>query len=98
MTIDMKTAILLAKRHLQELTEGEGIQNVGLEEIGYDDKTENWEVLLGYNRPLDTYKEIASGTTANAFGAVPTVTRTHRTFKYIKLDKDGNLIGFKGKR
>lgn len=98
MTVDMKTAILMAKRHLQELTEGEGIQNVGLEEISYDDKTEKWEVLLGYNRPWDTYKEIPSGTAPSAFGTVPTVTRTHRTFKYIELNKDGNLVGFKAKR
>ncbi|MEY9605317.1 hypothetical protein ABIF74_010009 [Bradyrhizobium japonicum] len=97
-TVDMKTAIAMAKRHLQELTEGEEIQNVGLEEISYDDKTERWEVLLGYSRPWDTYKEVPSGAAPNAFGGIPTVTRTQRTFKYIELDKDGNLVSFKGKR
>jgi hypothetical protein len=96
--VDMKAAISMAKRHLLELTDGEGIQNVGLEEISYDDKDEKWEVLLGYNRPWDTYKEIPSGANLNAFGTVPTITRTHRTLKYIELDKDGNLVGFKAKR
>jgi len=52
--MDVKEAIRLAKSHLQEIFAEERIQNLGLEEVEYDDNNKIWSITLGFSRPWDT--------------------------------------------
>jgi hypothetical protein len=52
--MDVKEAIRLAKTHLQEIFAEERIQNLGLEEVEYDENDKVWSITLGFSRPWDT--------------------------------------------
>lgn len=48
-----KDAVALAKSYLNELLSEEGLYNVGLEELEFDEGHGTWEVTLGFSRPWD---------------------------------------------
>ena len=51
--MDVKEAVQTAKKYVAELFTGETIANVGLEEVVFDDTSNNWEVTIGFSRPWD---------------------------------------------
>ncbi len=50
--MDVKEAVRTAKDYLTDLYADEGIVNVGLEEVRYDDD-DKWYVTIGFSRPWD---------------------------------------------
>ena len=51
--MEVKEAVQAAKKYLDELFEGEGIMNIGLEEVMFDAFTHCWKITLGFSRPWD---------------------------------------------
>ncbi len=51
--MDVKQAVEMAKNHIKDLFENEGISNLGLEEVDFDDQTSVWYVTIGFSRPWD---------------------------------------------
>lgn len=49
--MDVKQAVEMAKNHIKDLFENEGISNLGLEEVDFDDQTSVWYVTIGFSRP-----------------------------------------------
>lgn len=47
--LTMKEAVIQAKSYAKELFEDEGIQDLSLEEIDFDNHSKKWKVTLGYN-------------------------------------------------
>jgi hypothetical protein len=52
--MEVKEAVALAKRHLQDVFADEQISNLGLEEIEYNDSQDMWSITLGFSRPWDS--------------------------------------------
>lgn len=52
--MDVKEAVQTAKKYIAELFTEETITNVGLEEVEFNDTSNNWEVTIGFSRPWQT--------------------------------------------
>lgn len=75
--MDVKEAVALARQYLQAVFSEERIENLGLEEIEYDDNQHVWSITLGFSRPWD----YSHGAVATALG-VP----KKREYKIVKID------------
>ena len=51
--MEVKDAVQLAKDYVADLFEAEQITDVGLEEIVFDEKSDSWNVTIGFSRPWD---------------------------------------------
>jgi len=74
--IAVKDAINIAKVFVLETFGDEGLVNVGLEEVKFDDKSLNWEITIGFSRPWDDESSI-----------IPQMRRQYRrAFKIVTID------------
>ncbi len=48
--MDVKEAVRTAKEYIAELFTDETITNIGLEEVEFNDTSNNWEVTIGFSR------------------------------------------------
>jgi hypothetical protein len=51
--MDAKSAVELAKNHIADLFAQEGLFNLSLEEVDYDDAREQWRITVGFSRSWD---------------------------------------------
>ncbi len=51
--MDVKEAISLARDYVKEVFTEEQISAVGLEEVEFDESSDNWHVTIGFTRPWD---------------------------------------------
>ena len=49
--MDVKEAVQTAKKYVAELFTDETIADVGLEEVVFNDMSNNWEITIGFSRP-----------------------------------------------
>ncbi|HTM96525.1 MAG TPA: hypothetical protein VL100_12015, partial [Croceibacterium sp.] len=47
----IKEAVSLAKSYVEDLFADEGIAEIGLEEVEFDDASRTWRVTVGFARP-----------------------------------------------
>ena len=48
--MEVKQAVEVAKNYVADLFENDGIADIGLEEIEYDDYENLWKITIGFNR------------------------------------------------
>ena len=80
--MDVKEAVRRATEHIQALYDEEGIRNVGLEEIDFEDDC--WDVKIGFYRGWDT--------------AVPSTPAPwkRRAYKVVRIrDLTGSVVSVK---
>lgn len=75
--MDVKQAVGLAKQYLLELLADENLSNVGLEEVDFDDQTNEWFVTIGFSRPWDEPR--------NAFVALAQSSGPRRDYKVVRI-------------
>jgi len=51
--MNVKEAVEVAKKQILDLFAEEGISNVGLEELEYDEPQATWLITIGFLRPWD---------------------------------------------
>lgn len=93
----VKEAVQTAVNDVQDLFQGERITNLGLEEVDYDDSSEEWIVTVGFSRPWD-YSDV--GVNAGALAAVltPRTSQPNRSFKVVRVkDSDGRVVSVKNR-
>jgi hypothetical protein len=78
--MNVKDAVKLAMEYVADLFEDEKIENLGLEEVEYDDDNHYWQVTIGFSRPWD-YSRNAFAALASAGGNTP-----RRTYKLITIN------------
>lgn len=84
--MDAHEAIAKAKAHVASMFEGEGISNIGLEEIEFVEDARLWQVTVGFSRPWDQQEGIVA-----SLGG-----RRNRTFKVVTIrDSDGSVLAVK---
>ncbi len=86
--VDVKTAIANAKQWLVNVMQEEGVANVGLEEVEFDEEHGLWLITLGFSRPWNSVK--------NAFTAIsgdPAASQSYRVFAV--RDPDGVVVSMK---
>ena len=80
--MDVKAAVALAKQKIGELFAEEGIKNLGLEEVDYDDDKHVWRVTIGFSRPWDEPRN------ANALAALAgqhSYSYWRRAYKVVRI-------------
>ena len=70
--MDVKEAVAYAKRYVLELFADENVTNIGLEEVEFDDRVNEWCVTIGFSRPWDEPRNVF---TALAGSTPPTRSR-----------------------
>jgi hypothetical protein len=86
--MDVKDAVEMAKATVTDLFAQEGLANLGLEEVEYDDAREQWHITVGFSRPWDQY---------GALSAASGILGTRRTYKVVVIDKDGKALSVKNR-
>ncbi|HEY2885763.1 MAG TPA: hypothetical protein VGJ08_11180 [Rhizomicrobium sp.] len=85
--MNVKEAVAIAKRHLSDLFAEEGIHDLGLEEVEFDEAGDVWSVTLGFSRPWD-----------RALGAAATVLRPARAYKVVRMaNSDGRILSVRNR-
>ena len=85
--MDVKQAVKIAKTHVTDLFADEGIVNVGLEEVEFNDAQLRWRVTIGFSRPWDHKNPLTA-----ALGDRP----AGRSYKVIHIhDTDGSVESLK---
>jgi hypothetical protein len=83
--MDAREAVAKAKEHVAALFSDERIQDLGLEEIEYDDTRKRWYITLGFTRPWDT----VVARTMTALSLSSQAMRVPRTYKVVTIGDDG---------
>ena len=84
--MDVKEAVVAAKDYVSDLFGEEKPMNLGLEEIEFDERTNEWHVTVGFSRPWE------SGSIASALGT------TRRAYKILRIaNGDGHVISVKNR-
>lgn len=90
--MDVKDAVRTAINDVQELFTSERITNLGLEEVDFDDSSDEWVVTVGFSRPWD-YPEY-TGALASVLATQP--LHAQRSFKFVRIsDADGRVKSIK---
>lgn len=85
--MNVKDAVTLAKDHVNDLFAAEGIINLGLEEVEYDDVHEQWHITLGFSRTWNQQGVFAALSSAGA----------GRTYKVVIIDPAGKPLSVKNR-
>jgi hypothetical protein len=91
--MQVKEAVSLAKRYIQEVFTDEKIDNIGLEEVEFDDKSNIWSITIGFSRPWDE----GAGPFAAQLAASGMVPR-RRDYKVVRIgDGDKKMVSVKNR-
>jgi hypothetical protein len=84
--MDVKEAVALAKKYVGEVFAGEPISDVGLEEVEFDDVAGIWAVTIGFSRPWETTRGVA------------TLLPVKRDYKVVRIsDADKKMLSVKNR-
>jgi hypothetical protein len=81
--MNVKEAVELAKKHVIDLFSTEGVENVGLEEVEYDNDRSMWHITIGFSRPWDRPPVYEMG--------------TKRSYKVVNISDEGNVVSVKNR-
>ena len=81
--MEVKEAAQMAKEYLIDLFAGEEITNVGLEEVEFDNMSNDWKITIGFSRPWDQNKGFIT-----ALGE----SRPARSYKVIRISDTGSHV------
>ena len=83
--MDVKTAVSLAKQQISELFAEEGIKNLNLAEVDYDEADRAWRFTIGFSRPWDEPR--------NAFAALANQNAySRRAYKVVRIADDTTTV------
>jgi hypothetical protein len=78
--MDVKEAVKLAMKYVADLFEEEQIENLGLEEVEFEDGTDSWHVTIGFSRPWDHVSGLALRNTLN------------RSYKVVAINNSTGIV------
>lgn len=98
--LSMKEAVIKAKSYAKELYESEGIQDLSLEEIDFDNRSKKWKITLGYNakrHKIERDVGLRSTLATNALGVFGSNREQSvemvREYKVFEINaQDGSLV------
>ena len=84
--MDVKEAVATAKSYIQNLFGEEGIAELGLEEVEFED-IGDWLVTIGFTRSWDRPSGVLQG-----------LTSTRRSYKVVRIqDSTGKILSVKNR-
>ena len=90
--MDVREAVSVAKSYLANVYTDEGIVNLGLEEVEFDENAGTWCVTLGFSRPWDHPPMPPRNNALAAALGEPTQPELRRSYKVLRIDNgDGQV-------
>ncbi len=83
--MDVKEAVTRAKASVTAAFDGEGLRNLGLDEVRFDDEADAWRITFGFSRPWDVPKIVTDG-----LGRDRDINRSYKTVRIANAD--GRLL------
>ncbi len=83
--MDAKKAVVLAKQHIAYLFADEQLINIGLEEVMFDDETNEWIITIGFSRPWDQPRQLIMVSAVSTFSLL-------RTYKVVRIASDSDRL------
>ncbi len=85
--MDVKDAVNAAKQHIRDLFGEEHITNLGLEEVEFRERGNEWLITIGFTRPWDNLTSISS-----------VLSLPPRTYKVVRIsDRTGNILSVRNR-
>ena len=78
--MNVKEAVERAKKQVLDSFAGQQAENVGLEEVEYDDTANVWHIMIGFSRPWE--RQLA------ALGP-------NRSYKVVNIAENGTVLSVK---
>jgi hypothetical protein len=89
--MDVKEAVAAAKRYVGELFAQEGISNLGLEEVEFDEQAREWRVTVGFSRPWDSVSPLWASVAQQQ-------SNPRRSYKVVRIsDSTGDAVSVKNR-
>lgn len=76
--MQVNDAVRIAKEYVADIFSGEQIEEVGLEEVDFDEAGPAWRVTIGFFRPWDRPRGVGA--------ALDFDTWRRRSFKVVRID------------
>ncbi len=88
--MEVKDAVRSAKAYISDLFGDEGIFEIGLEEVDFDDDGAIWNVTIGFRRKWEKRKKAATRGVASMF---QDFDYQDRWYKMVRIrDADGHVL------
>jgi hypothetical protein len=82
--MDVKQAVKIAKDWVTSVLGDEGVINLGLEEVNFDEEKHSWLITIGFSRPWNSIR--------NAFTTISGESAPGRTYRIITVsDTNGDV-------
>ncbi len=89
--LELKDAIKKAFEHFELIYEGHKLPNILLEEVEYDDSSDVWKVVIGFDSLSKT--TTTQGHAVSMFGQASTFEENKRKYKQIRMKaQDGSFL------
>ena len=85
--MNVKEAVNAAKVYVADVFGEEGVYNVGLEEVEYDQHYEVWRVTIGFSRPWNTVRSALTLVTGDS--------APRRSYKIVSVNETGEILSVK---
>jgi hypothetical protein len=85
--IDVRAAIDIAKSYARDLFAPDGLSELALEEVEFDDKTGRWRVTVGFSRPWNPPRDALATITGSA--------ALKRVYRVVEVDLHGEVHSVK---
>lgn len=85
--MEVKEAVRVAKEYVGDLFSEEPIEDVGLEEVDFDDASNEWRVTVGFSRPWSGKAQMGNG-----FMAALAPRPTGRAYKVVRIDDEQGRV------
>ena len=90
--MEVKQVVFTAKGYVADLLQDEGVSNIGLEEVSFDDQADLWLITVGYTRREDN--KMSNGPYKELSEKVSGIPQSKRIYRIIKVkEADGKVIG-----
>jgi hypothetical protein len=95
--MDVKQVVGVAKDYVKDLFASEGIFDLGLEEVEFDENAKRWNVTIGFSRPWD--KPVLGTTISEKLAALAERTASpKRSYKIVRIDDvSGQVLALKNR-
>ena len=85
--MSVKQAIAVAKTFVVDVLADENPTNIGLEEVEFDDREDNWLITIGFSRPWNSAAGPLAGLSA---------VRPERAYRVVTVsDAEGRAVAMK---
>ena len=92
--MNAKEAIAIARKYIEDVYEGEGVTNLGLEEVEHEEAHQKWIVCLAFSRPWNTPRSRAQEV-LEGLGAVSSLKRS---YKVLTITEGGDVLSMKSRQ